>query len=914
MMPEEPLTQTITRILPTDEIGSSPTPSSFDELRAWIDGATDDQLQQWIRLEEQVLQLQALVPSLPLTEDEEQQMQHALARALHHLDYRRPYTITVVGVSGAGKSTLINALLGRRLVKFQYGRPTTGTVVTVSQMRQTNGLPPYEQAIIRYHTRASLTEAVVVQGTRLGLAVVYHHNDPTQGLNLTEMLELVRDRKVQEVGPILCPNCKEENRPGARVCGFCGTTLPLPSPRATVGETENLTALEDLLETAILQEARLGTEETLILGDARHEQKVLDLMDEESPINKDRDQRLIPLIQGIEYQVRMSEHLPHVNLTDVPGIAARATLHEKRLREQLDPFKTDAILLVMPPDRPELLTNQLVPLVKEVLMAGLDTEQRRIAAGRIFLIVSKGDVVHGMSEQEAEQETRENVEKVAREITTDFFHRYASNVFLSIKALPALTAQLILSEPQQGSTWLREEKDHPMFRDISRKHYRDCVSRAQNEMPRRVAADEQAVLQWSRIPELQQTLKHLLGRNRWQQALYEASALYNNAYAIATDRINAEWVDLTGKPFGPNADHDLANLTADQSVRFGEKLQAEAARIVERFDRACEDLKKQNNRDRLKSQVQHMVEGVQRKIQAALRKPEFRDSFAETIEDPIYGDLYTMQGVPGPLVALQARVFQWFDEDVHRVTDTMMTAFQQELDREGVEPLLQHFCYSDFYVERYLTPYQEDIIGRIRADYEGACRGAVLYQLLHRKVANEVMEQHTGFGQVMTQEGVYPPSAVPTASATSVASSVLSAPSASSSSSPAATDASKANESSTIEMLIESVLRHYQAAHHELIETLPRMLSYLFFYHLTIARDDIRLMVKNLGTRLAQDVRDPKCPLYQQLQEAESGMTGGAEHLVGIWKQLGDLRLRLHRRAIPRSRRSSSSGSNGSRR
>jgi len=307
-----------------------------------------------------------------------------------------------------------------------------------------------------------------------------------------------------------------------------------------------------------------------------------------------------------------------------------------------------------------------------------------------------------------------------------------------------------------------------------------------------------------------------------------------------------------------------------------------------------------------------MVEGVQRKIQTALRRPEFRDTFAETIEDPIYGDLYTMQGVPGPLVALQARVFQWFDEDVQRITETMMTAFQQELDRQGVEPLLQKFCYSDFYVERYLTPYQEDVIGRVRADYEGACRGAVLYQLLHRKVANEVMEQQAGFGQVLTQERVR---AGGSGSAPAPTVSAFASPSAAAApASVAEASRPEAEESGTIEMLIESVLKHYQAAHHELVETLPRMLSYLFFYHLTIARDDMRVMVKNLGTRLAQDVRDPKCPLYQQLQEAESGMAGGAEYLVGMWKQLGDLRLRLHRRTSTRSRRSSSNGARSSER
>lgn len=857
--------------------------AEISELSQWIAGANADQLQQWVRLESQIRQFQELVPLLPVEEEERQQIHHLLLRAQHHLDYRRPYNITVVGVSGSGKSTLINALLGRRLVKFQYGRPTTGTIVRIVQQNAPEGGRVSEEAIIQYHSLQSLTQVVEAQCRLLGEQPIYLKTDAPNApreLDIAATLELVRDWKVRENGPVKCPHCQEENRPGARVCGFCGKPLPAQKVRPQTGIAEHLDTLEDVLETALLQRARLGTEDVLTLDNPKQEKQIQDYMDEESLINKDRERRVIPLIRSIEYRIRTSETLPHVNLIDVPGMAARATMHEQHLRDQLDPFKTDAIILVMSPDRPELLTNQLLPLVKDVLMVGLDTDQRRIAAGRIFLVVSKGDIVHGMSEQEAEQETRDNVEKVAREITPDFFQRYAHNTFFDVKALPALTAQLIQADPARGQAWLYGEHEDALFRDISRKHYRDCITRARAEVAERVNGEELTVLQWSRIPELQKALREFLGRSRWQQSLYEASALYHNAHAIATERINANWIQLTGKPFSANVDKDLANLTTDRSVRYGERLQQEVSKILERFERACADLKRQSNRERLRAQVQQIVASVQNKITHYVKRPAFRESFANTIEDPIYDDLYTMQGVPGPLIELQSRVFRWFDEEVYKVAETMMTAFLQELDREQVEALLQEFCYNDFYVEKYLTPYQEEIIGEIRNNFDSACRGAILYQLFHRKVANEIMNLHVGFGQVLTREGKIEAGTV--------------------------TDPPVGAESASIDLLIETIIAQYQHAHNDLVERLPTMLTYLFFYHLTIARGEMRQLVKNMSTRLSQDVRDPKCPLYIRLQEEESGLAGGAENLVNLWKQLGELQLRLNKRGIPRIRASGS--------
>ena len=92
--------------------------------------------------------------------------------------------------------------------------------------------------------------------------------------------------------------------------------------------------------------------------------RVQALMDEESPTNKKgASSRVIPLIRHIDYQIssrqpRNHDGLAFINLTDTPGSAAMTVAHDEQLRKQLNPFATDAIILVMKPHRPEAMIRE----------------------------------------------------------------------------------------------------------------------------------------------------------------------------------------------------------------------------------------------------------------------------------------------------------------------------------------------------------------------------------------------------------------------------------------------------------------------------------------------------------------------------------------------------------------------------
>ncbi len=866
--------------------------SVLDDMREWITGASPEQLKQWHDLATRVERLNTLMSTLPLTEEEQHAMKDALARARHHLNYRRPYTISVVGISGAGKSTLINALLGRSLVVFKYGRPTTGTIVTIRQIGTEADIPLSERALIRYHTRQSLSEAVQNQCSLLGQQPAYLKGD-AQEIDINETLNLVRTWKQQGGGVIICPACSAENKPGARFCISCGTPFFTSETNEATRRPEALAALEDLLATALRQQTRLDTEESLALDSAEQIRQVQELMDEESPLNRDPKQRLIPLIQSIEYQVAArttqsnGDALRHVTLTDVPGAAARATMHEQRLREQLDPFKTDAIILVMPPDRPELLTNQLLPLVQGVLMRGLNADQRRTAAERIFLVINKGDVLTGVSGAEVEQNTHENVEKVANAILPDFFQRYQKNIFFGVMALPALIAQLILAEPQKGRAWLDQGANEPLLMSFDRAHYRDVVKRARTAT-RQPSGNEQVVLRWSRIPELRATINEFLGRNRWQHALREAHALYDNACTIGLDRINMEWVDLAGKPLSANVASDLAHLTANQSLRYGRQLQAEANDVLTRFMQACQNLRQRNTQDDINQQIQMVLQSVRKQIQEHANTPEFKNALVNMTEHPIFHDLYAMHGSPRPLVELDKLVFRWFDQRATMIAATMLNALQDELHRENVEASLERTCYHQHYTETYLQFYREHIIGQVRHQYESACRGAILYQLMHRKVVDEVVTRGANFGQVLLQGEAATPAESEVAAHPAPQSrrgKREAAPAPAEVSEPAEA-AAPITPDTSLETLKESVINQYTRAHNQLVKMLPEYLTYLFFYHLTIAEEQLREMVRELTVQLVQDAKDPKGSLYQKLQAGESDLTARAEGLIQQWQQI----------------------------
>jgi hypothetical protein len=162
--------------------------------------------------------------------------------------------------------------------------------------------------------------------------------------------------------------------------------LPEPSIKLDADQEKIYNTLEDLLTVAMATSSKLqpqanvsGVRDIIELDNLQKLQHLKQLTDEHSETNKGAG-RLVPLIAHVIYEMGSSsadDPLIRVTLTDVLGSAARTLLHTRRLREQLSPEKTDAILLVMGRIRPESGTDDLLKMIIErVLIANLDASRR----------------------------------------------------------------------------------------------------------------------------------------------------------------------------------------------------------------------------------------------------------------------------------------------------------------------------------------------------------------------------------------------------------------------------------------------------------------------------------------------------------------------------------------------------------
>ncbi len=835
-----------------------------------------EQQAQWRHLSQQVERLRNLAETLPpLDAAERQAVNEALDHARDRLRTDQAYNISVIGFTGTGKSTLINALLGRRLVVFKFGRSTTGTVVTVRQLVGVSD-DTSEQIVIRYHTQETLTQLVGSLFDQLNQKPIYTSK---KTLDISKTLALVREKL-----------SAGQTTAGAPTTAGAAANSPL-------GEAEYhalLGSLEDLLATAERHEDKLReeeNEEVLPMDDANI-RRVQEMTDEKSPLNEPRsDTRIIPLIRDVEYQIKPVPFLPDANLIDFPGPGALTVRHEAYLRAQLDPTKTTAIILVMAPRRAEAGTQEPLQRISDVLLRGLDQNTRRMVARRIFLVVSQRDTSTGTDPEVVEREVRDNVRKVARAITPDFFERYErSNIFLNVMALPALIAQLIDEHPEEAKAWQRGEKVSGAFQDIDYEHYQAIVERAEDETG--LDDEAQAVLALSEIPDIRLALNAFASRSRWELDLREAMGHYKRAYNLIADTINAQWTKVTrARPLGSeDTDVLLARLRRDQKLIYSEQIQKDVQKAQDYFVNAYEALEDRGIEQVLRTKLAQIVQAIEENIQTHTEAQAFKDGLTSQAVDMIYRETYVTSALPEPLIQLNRLVLEWFDAHAGAVAETMMQALQTQLDAEGVASHLENACRGWADTQGYLQIYDEEILDWARRKYEHACRGYILSEVLKDNVTRKIKAEVEGGAQPAAQTTGETAQGAQTTGGSSTAWWVThKTPSEREAEAEAEAQSSAEQAAKPQTGAVDPVAvirRQYAEAHNQLAKTFTPQLTRLFRYHVAVATARLEHLVNDLSLALAIEASTPGSHLYNQLQEEYGGYLSKAEELVDYWQQL----------------------------
>ena len=836
------------------------------DLPSWFTEISREQRDMHEQLAERVIQLRTLLDALSLSGNENEKIADLLAQALHLLDYTRPYNISVIGMSGVGKSTLINALLGRDLLPSRHGLATTGTIVTVSQTVVQENEPEVRHALIHYHTHQTLTKAIEALCAKLNIEPLYTSHKPPF-VHVGKTLQLIQALQI-------CPSCQSINQPSAIYCSECASRLETADSHTNL--PSELIMLVDLLQTAHHQRSRLEQKSNpaiIPLNSIDDIRRVQALMDEESPTNKKgSSSRIIPLIRHIDYQIstrqpRNHDGLAYINLTDTPGSAALTVAHDEQLRKQLNPFATDAIILVMKPHRPEAMIREMVPLIENLLMRGLKANERHLVAERTFLVVNKADEIAPEMLSDAEQDVREGVEKVGDKILTGFCGDQPDHVFYSMKAQPALIAELILTYPDAGQEWLRGGSNS-YFR-FNPDYYLNVSSRAQREHS--TLDREEAVLRWSQIRELRHSLKTFLGR-RWETDLKKAQALYHNAHGTVCDLVESEWIAVTGQPFSASPHSDLEQFNRGQALRYAQELRKQVRIILERFRQACSELRYQQRTNRgAEPDLESVRNEIQRKIANYTDTTQFKRAIMNMIEHPIFSNLLDHAGAPQPLIELDTLIYQWIDGEVRGIATTMMDKLRQELEKAQVENALQEAYYQLPTYDNYLTTYQNDIIAQMHFQYENASRGAILYQMMTRPVVKEIRTD-AEFHATISQR-------INAIASISDSTSTLNGP-----------HTTSLTSEEIADVLVSKIREKYATAHSELIRTMPTYLAALFFYHLTDAEKKLVALVEELTAQLSIDVGNTNGPLYRRILANESSQSARRARLYEYWQELQELK------------------------
>ncbi|MGA9769883.1 MAG: dynamin family protein [Blastocatellia bacterium] len=706
---------------------------ALEELRKEFSQEGDEQaLLKWLELIEKVTQLKNQLYQTELSREENSEIETLLNLAERHLDFRRPYTIAVIGEKGAGKSALINMIFGEYLLPSRdSAEAVTGTVVKVSRRS------------VADHKESRKTGKV--------------YYDEADLINYIE-----QECKKHEVIPVFANNSSAPQRLDT------DSTLRAVEKRLAAntharGEARADNALTDLISVlkAMKQHGGLLAEggETFDLDKGGMLEEFHNHIDEKT------DDR-----SGFVCQTTLVDHaeidffsgavggdeIVNVDIIDIPGTGISNTRHRKIIQRQLDHQKLDAIILVVAkgtrfgPD-----TREIIPTITSVIMDDISVERRLDFAERIFLVVNKDDHIYD------EQQLNIDLVNLSEKICHGFWERYGKQNIFRLMADAGFIGKLMAAHPEEGARWLKGQsvssfptslmgKGDQWYKTIS-KFPADCQAKETYSEKFLCGSGAQALLT---------RLNLFLRSTRFQRDLNQANIRYRLAGSHFYNALARKFETILKRTPSSQPLTDFQSFQAQLRSDFGSQMMEDVERLQKRFEQVWRSLS--NDEDTLRvfvSKTKSMMETVIEKVKARTASASFQLDLlngggVNTSEDIIFYPLWTKGALP-PLKSLDLCILGWFYDESQSLCETMVQELKRHITNCDAMELLDRLSGIWDRADEFRGRLNEKITSTLLTQYTNACRGFIIGRLLEFQVLTEITtgnkEKGSTYGAVEKQ-------------------------------------------------------------------------------------------------------------------------------------------------------------------
>lgn len=715
------------------------------EFRQYFPRASEQDFQRWKDRERRAVQLNDLVGKIPQEHPIGRNIRVELDRAIDALNFRKEYRITIAGQMGVGKSVLINALCGRNVLPFGLGMALTGTTFSV-RLVPTAADGSFGVATPRYYRLEDFEQAVTsLEVTPLA------ETDGSGRLSLERTLNqltAIRDRL-----SLTCPGCGRTLTKDETACPDCKAlvavdldVLRTADHRSFLAEVIDLfqvgLAFRDKLDnrsTPTALKSPADVEKVKAFG-REHGEGVSGATDQGRKYPETRAIRLIEydLVPGF----READQFIRAVLIDTPGLGASIVGHARRLREELQ--RSHALIFVHWPVRPEANLHEVFPDLKN--------EPAELAA-RIFLVESRQEIKSVSGYDDSKHHLA--AATAADHVFPGFAAAHPGHIQPRIRSTYGLIAQLLMQAGESGQAWLKEpalgkgddagaerrRTRYPLFADVrdgERLSYGEAILEARRDHPD--LPDDEAVLQWSRIPELRRELVHFLGDTRLKADLVEGRTCYERALHGALDWVTRELTlrsPLPPRPYeSPKAYGHRASGATGELLR--RRLEQEADGIVQAVEKVYQEAMKPEGR--CWSKLSTELFAVIRERQKDLDTRQSSKPLDVREDDPRTGSRWLVEAGWRQLGDLRDNITDTLAEDT-RIASALLTQLEELLTAQhDIGGRLAAFAYRQPYAISIVAEYERQL-QQLRDDFVRACQTSLKAAWLQQDVVVEVSKK-----------------------------------------------------------------------------------------------------------------------------------------------------------------------------